>query len=36
MADIVECVNVKVDNLAEERILEIAIDNAIEKGGAFE
>lgn len=36
MADIVECVNVKVENLVEERILEIAIDNAIEKGGAFE
>jgi glutamate formiminotransferase len=26
----------KIDNLAEDRVLEIAVQNAIEKGGAFE
>jgi glutamate formiminotransferase len=26
----------KVDNLTEDRVLEIAVQNAIEKGGAFE
>jgi glutamate formiminotransferase len=26
----------KIDNLTEDRVLEIAIQNAMEKGGAFE
>jgi glutamate formiminotransferase len=26
----------KIDNLIEDRVLEIAVQNAIEKGGSFE
>jgi glutamate formiminotransferase len=26
----------KIDNLTEDRVLEIAVQNALEKGGAFE
>lgn len=36
MAELTDCVPPKVDDLTEEHILEIAIHNASEEGGAFE